>query len=133
MAADNEKSVQTLRKRFGDRVIAYDSLRHQSGRAAGYGPMNGLVPNYIANDRNAAARNGEEAVIEYMLLSRCNHLVHNGSGLARTVLLANPSIPHTNTHLNRYILVPTLRYLHGKLQSFRKWRRNTNPVRIGSQ
>jgi hypothetical protein len=45
-----------------------------------------------------AARNGEDAVVEYLLLSRCDYLVHNGSSLARTVLLNAPELPHTNTH-----------------------------------
>ena len=35
-----------------------------------------------------AARNGEEAVVEYLLLCRCQHLVHNWSGIPRVVLEA---------------------------------------------
>jgi len=56
------------------------------------------MPAYIAADRDTAARNGEDAVVEYLLLSRCDYLVHNGSSLARTVLLNSPALPHTNTH-----------------------------------
>jgi hypothetical protein len=56
------------------------------------------MPAYITGARERAARNGEEAVIEYLLLSRCHYLVHNGSSLARTVLLNAPHVPHTNTH-----------------------------------
>jgi hypothetical protein len=55
---------------------------------------------YIAADRDRAARNGEDAIVEYLLLSRCDHLVHNGSSLARMVLLNAPH-PHTNTHRRR--------------------------------
>ena len=72
------------------RVIAYDSIRHQGGEAAGQGPTGWIMPAYIASDRDVAARNGEDAVIEYLLLSRCHYLVHNGSSLARTVLLNAP-------------------------------------------
>lgn len=50
------------------------------------------------DDRDKAARNGEEAVIEYLLLAQCNYLVHNGSSIARTVLLKVPEMPHVNTH-----------------------------------
>lgn len=56
------------------------------------------MPAYITHDRDAAARNGEDAVAEFLLLSRCSYLVHNGAGLALTVLLGNPAMPHTNTH-----------------------------------
>jgi hypothetical protein len=48
--------------------------------------------------RSRSVTTSEEAVIEYLLLSRCEELVHNGSSLARTVLLNAPDLPHVNTH-----------------------------------
>jgi hypothetical protein len=98
VATDDSTSLELLRNNFGERVVAYDSLRHTKGEAAGQGPLGRIMPAYIAADRRLAARNGEEAVIEYLLLSCCHHLVHNGSSLARTVLLKNPALSHTNTH-----------------------------------
>jgi hypothetical protein len=98
VASDAQSSVDFMRKAFGSQVITYDSIRHQSGEAAGTGPTGWIMPAYIAHDRDRAARNGEEAVIEYLLLARSNYLVHNGSSLARTVLLNVPRLPHTNTH-----------------------------------
>jgi hypothetical protein len=98
VASDAQSSVDHVKDVFGSRVITYDSIRHLSGEAAGKGPAGGLLPGYIAQDRDVAARNGEEAVVEYLLLSRCNYLVHNGSSLARTVLLKAPELPHTNTY-----------------------------------
>jgi hypothetical protein len=56
------------------------------------------MPAYIAADCESAVQNGEDAVVEYLLLTRCNHLVHNGASLATTLLLNNPRMPHTNTH-----------------------------------
>jgi hypothetical protein len=98
VATDEQSSLDFLREAFGDRVVAIEGLRHESGEAAGQGPTGWLMPAYSAADRDRAARNGEEAVMEYLLLSRCTHLVHNGSSLARTVLLSAPQLPHTNTH-----------------------------------
>lgn len=98
VATDAQSSLEYLRKAFGTRVFAYNSIRHESGEAAGKGPTGWIMPAYIAGDRDRAAKNGEDAVIEYLLLSRCNHLVHNGSSIARTVLLNVPQLPHTNTH-----------------------------------
>lgn len=98
VASDDQASVDHLAGAFGSRVISYDSVRHRGGEPAGRGPTGWIMPAYIAGDRNTAARNGEDAVIEYLLLSRCDHLVHNGSSLARTVLLNSPVLPHTNTH-----------------------------------
>jgi hypothetical protein len=98
VASDDDATVKILRDAFPEQVIAYDSIRHRSGEPAGQGPTGWLMPAYIAGDRDLAARNGEEAVIEYLLLSRCDELIHNGSSLARTVLLNAPDLSHTNTH-----------------------------------
>ena len=98
MASDDQSSLNYLVKAFGPRVIAHESVRHHGGAAAGQGPTGWIMPAYIARDRDVAAKNGEDAVIEYLLLSRCHYLVHNGSSLARTVLLNAPRLPHTNTH-----------------------------------
>jgi hypothetical protein len=98
VASDDQASVDHLVDAFGSRVTSYESIRHHGGEAAGRGPSGWIMPAYIAGDRDTAARNGEDAVIEYLLLSRCDHLVHNGSSLARTVLLNSPAVRHTNTH-----------------------------------
>jgi hypothetical protein len=97
VATDAQPSLDHLKDAFDGRVIAYDALRHLDGEAAGVGPTGLIMPAYIAQDRDAAARNGEDAVVEFLLLGRCSHLVHNGAGLALTVLLRDPAMPHTDT------------------------------------
>jgi hypothetical protein len=98
VATDAQSSLEYLKHAFGSRIVAYPSIRHESGEAAGTGPTGWIMPAYITGADSRAARNGEEAIIEYLLLSRCHYLVHNGSSLARTVLLNVPHLPHTNTH-----------------------------------
>lgn len=98
VATDDQASLDFVKRSFGDRVLKYDAIRHEAGPTAGTGPTGWIMPAYIAVDRDRAARNGAEAVIEYLLLARCNHLIHNGSSLARTVLLKAPAMPHTNIH-----------------------------------
>ena len=98
VATDAQSSLDHLVAAFGDRIVAYETIRHVGGEAAGSGPTGRIMPAYITHDRDAAARNGEDAVAEFLLLSRCSYLVHNGAGLALTVLLGDPAMPHTNTH-----------------------------------
>jgi hypothetical protein len=98
VATDAQASLDALLEAFGQRVVAYDAVRHQEGEAAGSGPTGCIMPAYIAGDRRRAAQNGEDAVVEYLLLRRCGHLVHNAASLAVTVLLAEPTLLHTNTH-----------------------------------
>jgi hypothetical protein len=98
VATDAEATLSYLVDAFGDHVIAYDAVRHEHGEPAGQGPTGCIMPAYVAADRERAAQNGEDAVVEYLLLSRCHHLIHNGASLATTVLLACPQMPDTNTH-----------------------------------
>lgn len=98
VATDAQTSLERLRSTFGERVVAYDAVRHIDGEAAGSGPTGCIMPAYITADPATAAQNGEDAVVEYLLLGRCAHLVHNGASLATTVLLRAPRIAHTNTH-----------------------------------
>ena len=98
VATDSEASLYFLQSAFPGRVIACEAIRHQTGEAAAQGPTGWIMPAYFATDRDRAARNGEDAVVEYLLLSQCDFLVHNASSLARTVLLKVPGLPHVNTH-----------------------------------
>jgi hypothetical protein len=109
VATDAQPSADYMKDAFGSKVIVYDSIRHVGGEEAGAGPTGCLMPRFLTADRDLAARSGEEAVVEYLLLSRCNHLVHNGSSLARTVLLRVPELPHTNTHASARAVVPAWR------------------------
>lgn len=128
VATDDQASLNSLKDTFGSRLIAHDSIRHQEGEAVGRGPTGWGMPGYIAVDRDLAARNGEEAIIEYLLLSRCGHLVHNGSSLARTVLLNAPQLRHTNTN-GREWSSDGFRGAVGKLRRRRRWAR---PSRRGA-
>jgi hypothetical protein len=131
VATDDQRSLDFMTGAFGDRVIAYDSLRHAGGEAAGRGPTGRLMPAYVAVDRLQAARNGEEAVIEYLLLARCALLVHNGSSLARTVLLSNPALPHVNTHRKNKLLAQVQTLSFRKLRrTVRRALRRAKPARL---
>ena len=95
VASDEQAAVDRIRNAFTE-VIAYDSIRHQDGEVMGRGPAGGVMPAYLTQNPDRAAKNGEEAVIEYMLLCRSDYLVHNLSSIPRMVLLTVPDMPETN-------------------------------------
>lgn len=98
VATDSVDSLQAIEEVYGDEVISSSTIMHREGSAAGTGPTGGLMPSYIATSPEIAAENGAEAVVDYLLLQRCDILIHNGASLARTVLLSQPDMPHINTH-----------------------------------
>ena len=98
VASDAQRSVDQLRNRLGPRAVALDAVRHDYGPTVGRGPEQGRIPDFLARDARAAAQNGEDAVVEYLLLRRCRLLGHNGASLARTVRLAEPDLAHVNLH-----------------------------------
>ena len=120
VASDAESSVQKMRDIYGDRVVATEAVRHQGGPLAGKGPTGAIMPAHLTVDANVAARSGEEAVIDYLLLSRCDALVHNGSSLARTVLLNVPEMPVSNTILPSYFGRKAFYLIRG-VRSARRW------------
>ncbi len=97
VATDAQASLDRIAETFGGRVLAFEAIRHVNGNAVGSGPTGCIMPAYVTADPETAAQNGEDAVVEYLLLGRCSHLVHNGASLATTVLLRDPAMPHTNT------------------------------------
>lgn len=96
VASDAHACVERIRERFGDRVVSCDVARHEGGPPAGKGPTGRIMPAYLTRDRDQAARNGEDAVVEYLLLCKVDHLIHNGSLLHRAVLLTVPELPSSS-------------------------------------
>ena len=97
-ATDSLKALEGLKEAFNEKVLHASTIYHASEKVSGTGPLGGVIPGYLSGDSQKAAQNGEEAVIDYLLLSKCQYLVHNGSGLARTALLKNADLAHHNIH-----------------------------------
>lgn len=82
LATDEQYVVERFAERFGDTVVYREQIRSVNGdERFGQGPTGQPVPGYVAS--SALARlNGEDAVVDYLLLSQCEVLVHNNSSLA---------------------------------------------------
>lgn len=121
VGTDSQRALDGLKQVFGERVIHTSNIFHNSEALAGMGPSGSVIPGYLAVDSKRAAQNGEEAVIDYLLLSRCRYLIHNGSGLARTALLKNPELPHTNIHSKSAYFRSLLQLGNGELSKLLKY------------
>jgi hypothetical protein len=113
VASDAESSIWQMRDIYGDKVVATGAVRHLGGMLAGKGPTGEIMPAYLTADSDIAAQSGEEAVIDYLLLSRCDALVHNGSSLARTVLLNAPDLAVLNASLPTYFGRKVFHFVRG--------------------
>lgn len=98
VATDSQEALNSMKNTFTDKVIYYSSIFNSSEEFSGKGPSGWGLPAYLTKDAQIAAQNGEEAVIDYLLLSKCQLLIHNGSSLPRTALLKNPELKHVNVH-----------------------------------
>lgn len=104
VATDSVSSLAAIKNVYGEDVLSSATILHSNGQAAGTGPTGALMPAYFANDPNVAVENGAEAVVDYLLLRRCDLLIHNGASLARAVLLSEPDMPHYNTHRKSWVV-----------------------------
>ncbi|NVJ48096.1 MAG: hypothetical protein HWE07_13255 [Cytophagia bacterium] len=98
VATDSHASLEAIRAIYGSDLLSSSTIMHKAGQLAGNGPTGALMPAYISSTPLVAAENGAEAIVDYLLLKKCNMLIHNGASLARTVLLSDPHLPHYNTH-----------------------------------
>lgn len=84
VASDDHSYVADFRERYGDLCVAYDAVRSGSAdRLAGSGPTGQLMPGFLTRGDGRAVMNGADVVAEFGLLCRSDHLVHNGSTIAR--------------------------------------------------
>jgi hypothetical protein len=129
VASDAESSIQKLRDIYGDRVIATEAIRYTGGPLAGRGPTGQMMTAYLTGDPDIAAKGGEEAVIDYLLLSRCNALVHNGSSLSRTVLLNVPEMPVSHTNAPSYFVRKTFYLVRALKRAWKIWLHRAAAIR----
>jgi len=93
LATDEAAIVARFEERLGPWLVYCDTVRKTAGdEIFGVGPTGQVVPGYIAKGGTAAVHNGDDAVLEYALLTRSDLLVHNVSSLS---YLAQYSVPES--------------------------------------
>lgn len=87
IATDEQRLLEEAQQRLKGDVISYDCFRSKNNQAGIHYQTN------YPSERSRALL-GEEALIDCILLSRCNLMIHTWSNLSISALLFNPDIEH---------------------------------------
>ena len=88
VATEYAPYLEAMIKKFGDIVCYYNCTRSYSG----YNPATGCRK--IKHRCSGGPTVGEESIIDCVLLSRCNFLLHGISNLSSCSLYFNPNVEH---------------------------------------
>ncbi len=80
MATDDAVALEKARRRLGSKLVARPCTRVTNGSGVHFSCGGPKV--------------GEEALIECLLLARCQKLIHGWSNLSSAALILNPELPH---------------------------------------
>ena len=100
VASDDAKLFNIVKNEFNDAIVEYDTFRQEEqdvGKSGNNTKGNAMMPTYLCNDGAKAAQNGEDAIAEMYLLSKCDYLLHNASGFAHVALLLNSEMNHVDS------------------------------------
>jgi hypothetical protein len=100
VASDDAKLFNIVKNEFNDVIVEYDTFRqeeHDVGKSGNNTKGNAMMPTYLCDDGAKAAQNGEDAIAEMYLLSKCDYLLHNASGFAHVALLLNSKMNHVDS------------------------------------
>lgn len=93
-ASDSKRAVDALAERYGRRLLRCEDVTRldPDEEASGHG-LHLLGP-----ERAHKGRLGEDVLVESLLLSRCDYLIHDPSNVPLAATLFNPDLPHTDIY-----------------------------------
>ncbi len=92
VATDDARFIEYMHKKFPSKILTIDALRSKNGQPVHYAER---VKNY---------KKGEDALLDSILLSRCDILVKMASNLSDASMSFNPQLPVM--HLNKAFAAP---------------------------
>ena len=92
VASDNNEAIAKIFKKFrNNKIIVYNCTRMKS--------YDSIIPVHLSSQSGPKA--GEEALIDCLLLSNCDHIICTDSNLSAAALYFNPSA--TCTFINKHL------------------------------
>lgn len=86
-ATDSQDALNRLQERYESKLISYPATRLSTSDEH-------LGLHLIDRPEHNRAANGEDVVVECLLLTHCNHLLHGPSNVTLTARLMNPRLTH---------------------------------------
>jgi hypothetical protein len=104
-ASDSEPAVDALAERYGSRLLRCEDVT----RLAADKEASGQGLHLLDPERAHKGRLGEDVLVESLLLSRCDHLIHDPSNVSLAATLFNPDLLHTDVYRKYGKAFPDLR------------------------
>ena len=96
LATDSQPAFDIAQQRLGSRLLSMPGWHRAPGERGLHAP--GL---YSREYPFSKAQHGEQAVLDWLLLSRCDYFIHGFSNLSAAVLFMNPTVQHLNVYKHR--------------------------------
>ena len=105
LATDDEEVFKKFKARYGDALFSYSTIRSSpQGAVYDWGLSRTAIP-LIRTDKRLLC---EEGIIDCILLSRCDYLIHGQSNLSCCARYFSPDLPAKNLEEKRYSLIQHL-------------------------
>ena len=91
LATDCQTTFDAARLYLGTRLLSHDNWLRST---------NDTNP-YLKSHKSNKALHGEQVIIDWLLLARCNFFIHGFSNLSAAVSFMNPTQPHFNVYQDR--------------------------------
>jgi len=101
-ATDSQGALDALTERYGPKLVCYPASRLSSADEK-------VGLHHASTERYDRARLGEEVVIECLLLSKCDFLLHGSSNVSLAATLFNPALESLNLYQKYGYAFPRLR------------------------
>tara|TARA_Y100000034_G_C6869025_1_gene396455 strand:+ start:324 stop:1313 length:990 start_codon:yes stop_codon:yes gene_type:complete len=92
VATDSNRSLNYIKKHFGESVIAYDAIRSDTDELWSYRTLGKIRIRLTRGKMLRGAKAGEDVLIESILLSKCRCFFHGWSNVASSVYFFNPNV-----------------------------------------
>jgi UDP-N-acetylmuramate-alanine ligase len=84
ICTDENNILEIIKKKYGDKVIYYNSIRSYNDK-----------PVHL-NNSNDKFKVGQDVIVESVLMSKCEYFLHGTSNVAAAVKIFNPEIKSKN-------------------------------------